>query len=232
MTWTPIGDRGNAGDTAMMSDGRTGVGSVAYTYSIGTYEVTNAQGAEFLNAKAASDPFGLYDPDMGDPSTGLPRYEGGTAHYGGITRNGSYTYSVITGRGNLPVDSVSFIDAVRFTNWMNNGQSSGDTETGAYILLSGPSHPSNSYTVTRNPGASIALPTEDEWYKAAFYDALSASYFAYPASSSVPTICSGPTATANRANCAFAVVIVPEPGESLLMMIGLLGLAGLRRARA
>src|SRR5262249_8394276 len=60
-------------------------GSVSYAYQVGTYEVTNAQYAEFLNAKAASDPLGLYNPDMGDPQG-----------YGGITptgTSGTYTYS-------------------------------------------------------------------------------------------------------------------------------------------
>ena len=40
-------------------------GAVSYDYRIGTNEVTNAQYAEFLNAKAASDPLGLYNTSMG-----------------------------------------------------------------------------------------------------------------------------------------------------------------------
>ena len=36
-----------------------------YAYSISKYEVTNTQYAEFLNAKAASDPLGLYSTSMG-----------------------------------------------------------------------------------------------------------------------------------------------------------------------
>ena len=52
--WTSVGNPGNAADN-------TGFGAVSYLYRIGTYEVTNAQYAEFLNAKAASDPLGLYD---------------------------------------------------------------------------------------------------------------------------------------------------------------------------
>ena len=37
---------------------------MTYTYRIAKYEVTNAQYAEFLNAKAATDPLGLYNPNM------------------------------------------------------------------------------------------------------------------------------------------------------------------------
>jgi len=62
MDWTFVGDPGNAADG-------TGFGSVPYSYNIGTYEVTNGQYADFLNAKASSDPFSLYNVFMGDPST-------------------------------------------------------------------------------------------------------------------------------------------------------------------
>ena len=40
-------------------------GGVNYNYQIGTYEVTGSQYTEFLNAKAASDPYGLYNTYMG-----------------------------------------------------------------------------------------------------------------------------------------------------------------------
>ena len=115
----------------------TSYGAVNYAYNIGTYEVTNSQYAEFLNAKAASDPFGLYSESMG------------TA--GGISRSGSsgsYTYGATS--PNMPVNFVSFFDAVRFANWMNNGQGSSNTETGSYTLLGGGDPPSNGNTVTRN----------------------------------------------------------------------------------
>jgi sulfatase modifying factor 1 len=191
IAWTSVGNPGNT--CARQSQGC--FGAVGYKYQIGTYEVTNAQYAAFLNAKAAADPLGLYNTNMG--SAGPP-------HYGGITRSGSegsYTYVAIAGRGDMPVNWVSFYDALRFANWLNNGQGSGDTETGAYTLLGGTATPSNGTTVTRNAGAKIFLPSEDEWYKAAYYDASSASYFADPAGSSTQTACTIATATANHANC-------------------------------
>ena len=73
----------------------------------------------------------------------------------------------------------------------------GDTETGAYTLLGGTATPSNGTTVTRNAGATIFLTSEDEWYKAAYYDPTSASYFDYPTGTNAPTTCAAPTATAN-----------------------------------
>jgi len=196
MAWSPVGDPGNAADT-------TGFGAVGYAYSIGTYEVTNAQYAEYLNAKAAADPLGLYSPLMG-------------AGTGGITRSGasgSFTYTAIAARAEMPVNFVSFYDSLRFANWLNNGQGAGSTETGAYTLLGGTATPSNALTITRNPGATIVLNSEDEWYKAAYYDALATSYFDYPAGSDTQTTCATPTATANRANCAAAVANLTIKGS-------------------
>ncbi len=85
-----VGNAGNANDS-------TGFGAVAYDYRIGSTEVTNTQYAAFLNAKAASDPLALYDVNMSDG-------------YGGITRNGadgSYTYTTIAGRENMPAIYVN-----------------------------------------------------------------------------------------------------------------------------
>ncbi len=194
MDWTPIGEPGNACDTKPQGC----FGSVGYTYNIGTYEVTNAQYVEFLNAKAASDPLGLYNTNMG------------SSIYGGITQNcsPSCTYSVISGRGDMPVNFVSFYDSLRFTNWLNNGHGSASTETGAYTLLGGTATPSNGTTVTRNGGATIVLTSEDEWYKAAYHNAIGLAaidYFDYPAGSDTQTACSTPTATPNSANCDQAV---------------------------
>ena len=178
-------------------------GSVPYGYRISKYEVTNTQYVEFLNAKAASDPLGLYNTSMTSSSDG------------GITRTGiagSYGYSVKIGMADKPVNYVSFYDSVRFANWLHNGQGIGDTETGAYTLLGGTATPSNGTTVARNPGASIFLPSENEWFKAAYYDAVSTSYFYYPAGTLAnnPIVCSTPTATPNRANCGNAVGTVVD----------------------
>jgi formylglycine-generating enzyme required for sulfatase activity len=202
--WVPVGNPGNACEA--QSQGC--FGSVAYRYEISKYEITNAQYAAFLNAVAAADPYQLYR-------------EGSTTSNGGIARSGTsggFTYTAIAGRENLPVNHVSFYDALRFANWMNNGQGSADTETGAYTLLGGTPLPSNAHTVTRNSDASIYLPSEDEWYKAAYYDAISGSYFDYPAGSSVQTICGPPSVAPNRANCSHlffdAVPVGSYPGSS------------------
>ena len=187
--WVEIGNPGNPPDTASNCYAAD-CGSVAYTYYISKYEVTNAQYTEFLNAKAAADPLGLYSIHMGSSSD-----------WGGITRSGvsgSYTYTAKSGYESRPVAFVSFYDALRFTNWLSNGQGSGDTETGAYtITLTGIENNS----ITRNPGAITFLPNENEWYKAAYYSP-SGVYFDYPTGTNTPTDCVTPASdTGNAANC-------------------------------
>lgn len=160
--------------------------------------MTYAQYAEFLNAVADADPLSLYNANMS------------SVLIGGITRtgsSGSYIYSVIPGHEDRPVNYISFYDALRFVNWLSNGQGAGDTESGAYTLMGGTATPNNGLTVTRNLGATIFLPSEDEWYKAAYYDPSSSSYLDYPAGSNTQTVCAAPSAAANTANCGFPSVV-------------------------
>lgn len=151
--WAVIGNAGNPADN-------TGFGSVSYEYSIATTEVTNAQYIEFLNAVATTDTYGLYNSNMGST-------------HGGITQSGisgSFSYSLKnndTNWANRPVVYVNWYDALRFVNWLQNGQLAGaqdntTTEYGAYDMSLGAS-------VVRLAGADYWLPSEDEWYKAAYY---------------------------------------------------------------
>jgi len=150
-----------------------------------------------LNARAASDPLGLYNANMGSDSNNGGIIQSGTS--------GSFSYYVKSGFENKPVTYVSFYSALRFANWVSNGAwdqngTIGDTETGAYTLLGGTPTPSNATTITRNPSAKVGLPSENEWYKAAYYSP-SGVYFAYPfGTNSVPT-CMAPSATPNTSNC-------------------------------
>src|SRR5688572_8217788 len=185
--WRTVGDAGNACD----DEPDFGCyGAVDYAYRIATHEVTNAQYVEFLTAKAADDPLGLYNPGMAD----VP---------GGITRSGSpgsHAYGAVPGREHMPVNYVSFFDALRFANWLHNGQGDGDTETGAYTLLGGTPTPSN-LLVERNAEATIWVASDAEWYKAAHYDTASGAYYEYQTGTDAPVACAPPTATPNSANC-------------------------------
>ncbi len=203
--WVPIGDPGNAADTTNCY--AANCGSVAYDYQISKYETTNAQYAEFLNAVDASgsNTLALYNAFMGSHAT-----------FGGISfvpgnASGS-KYVVKSGFASKPVTYVSFYDALRFANWLNNGQGSGDTETGAYTLLGGTPTPSNGTTVTRNGVANIFLTSENEWYKAAYYSP-GGVYYNYPTGTDTQTVCVAPISdTGNSANCSGAGNVLTNAG--------------------
>ncbi|WP_428305741.1 formylglycine-generating enzyme family protein [Lacipirellula sp.] len=153
-----IGNVGNSPDSA------TGYGGVSYAYRIGKFEVTVGQYTEFLNAVAQTDTYSLYNPSM---ATNL--------RIAGIARNGaagSYSYSVI-GSANKPITYVSWGDAARFSNWLDNGQPVGaqgpsTTETGAYTL-NGATSNSALIAVSRSAEARWFITSENEWYKAAYH---------------------------------------------------------------
>ena len=157
--YVPVGNVGNAVDSATGSL----YGAVAYAYQIARNETTISQYAGFLNAVAKTDTYALYNTSMTDDS-----------NISGISRSGSsgsYVYSVTAGSGNRPITYVSWFDAARFTNWLHNGQPSGaqnasTTEDGAYTLNGA----TDGLGFSKNAGAKIWIPSEDEWYKAAYYD--------------------------------------------------------------
>ncbi len=158
---------GDPGNTAFDVSGR---GTVDYVYQIGKYEVTNQQYTAFLNVvdPDGTDLHDLYDPGMGGV-------------YGGISfdpnaPDGS-KYTVIAGRENKPVNYIEKYDTYRFANWLHNGQGSGSTETGAYDMAAG---------ALRSADATFFLPTDAEWFKAAFYDAAADDYRAYTTSQPLP----------------------------------------------
>lgn len=164
--WVTISDAGNAAQSAAnrthSSFNGDGLGSVAYTYRMSRNETTISQYVTFLNAVATTDPYNLYNPSMAS--------DGNIA---GISRSGSsgnYNYSV-NGSGDRPITYVSWFDAARFANWMHNGQQTGGgaaltAETGAYTL----SGAISGTAPARNVGATVWIPTENEWFKAAYYD--------------------------------------------------------------
>ncbi len=176
-----IGNAGNAGDTRYPSGGVSSFGGVDYPYNIGKYEVTAGQYAAFLNAMAAADTYGLYNTAMWTNSYGCKIQRAGTS--------GSYTYSVALDRANRPVNYVSWGDAARFANWLHNGEPTGaqgvsTTEDGSYFL-NGATTNAPLLGVTRKANATWVIPSEDEWYKAAYHknDGVTGNYFDYPTSS-------------------------------------------------
>jgi len=133
---------------------------------------------------AKTDTYGLYNSYMrtayntqGIQQTGSP---------------GSYSYSV-TGSNpqaaNCPAFDVTWFDAARFSNWLQNGQGTATTvgqafaltETGAYTL----NGDTTSGTESRNANAKYFIPSENEWYKAAYYNPSSGTYSTYATQSNI-----------------------------------------------
>jgi len=172
--WATVGNPHNGADTRYDP---SGVGSVSYTYRISKHEVTAGQYVDFLNTvdPTGANPLGLYNPLMAsDPSgcqitwnAAISRYD-----FSGAPSGTAADWE------NRPVNFVGFWDAARFANWLHNGQGSGGTESGAYVNIG------DETTFARQPDAQFFLPTEDEWYKAAYHknDGATGNYFNYPTS--------------------------------------------------
>lgn len=174
LDFVSVGNPGNANDTH-----GDGYGREDYTYKIGKFEVTAGQYTEFLNAVAATDTYKLYDNGMGMANSGCKIVQSGTS--------GNYTYSVPDFNANRPVNEVSWADAARFANWLQNGQPDGaqdltTTEDGSYYLNGAMLH-YELLGIVREADARYVIPSENEWYKAAYYDPSKpggAGYWDYP----------------------------------------------------
>jgi formylglycine-generating enzyme required for sulfatase activity len=168
--WITVADPGNP------SDATTGRGAVAEAFQISKHEVTRGQYAAFLSAVAATDPHGLWNGAQGIERT---------------SADGKFSYAVKAPNDRFPVATVSFLDAMRFANWLHHtlaGIPGGPpapaalTETGAYDIAAGGG------LAARSPGALAWIPTEDEWYKAAYHQPHAAGgpaghYWRYPTKS-------------------------------------------------
>jgi formylglycine-generating enzyme required for sulfatase activity len=79
-------------------------------------------------------------------------------------KGGKIIYGAYPATANTAVTYVSWYDALHYCNWLGgNYGTSLDDSTGQ-----------------RNKGAKYFLPTEDEWYKAAYYDPKTKKYKLYP----------------------------------------------------
>jgi len=199
----PVGNPGNAGEWSGGSYGGNGpdrlCGAVDYEYRIGKYEVTGGQYCEFLNKVGGVDTYALYNPNMWSTNTGckIERYVGSG------TTGDPYRYRVPDDYANRPVNWVCWGDAARFANWVQNGQPTGPqgpgtTEDGAY-LLNGATSDADLLAVTRKADWRWAITSEDEWYKAAYCNPGTGSYYEWPIRSD-----SGPS----------NILVNPDPGNN------------------
>jgi hypothetical protein len=126
-------------------------GAVGYNYRIGKYEVTNAQWNAFTAAAGAP--------------TGNDGGYGDSAYFTGAQQ---------------PTNEVSWYEAAQFCNYLT----SGDKSKGVYQFSGTNANPGNFLGIDRASsistyGISYVIPTEDEWYKAAYYKPDGSGYSLY-----------------------------------------------------
>ena len=167
--WVTVGDPGNTADT---TGNPNPAGAVADSFRIMKYEFTNQQYTDFLNSVDASgtNPNSVYNSSMGSNARGGISFTSGNA-------SGS-KYAIRSNMGDKPVNLVTWFDAARVSNWLMNGATgTSSMETGAYTL-------NNAISGTApavNSGATFYIPTQNQWYKAAYYKggSTNAGYWQY-----------------------------------------------------
>ena len=170
-----VGDPNNTADT-------TGYGAVSQTFDIMKFEFTNQQYVQFLNSV---DPNGNQTNGIYNALMGTTDARGGISFTSG--NSVGTKYAVKTDMGNKPVNYVNWFDAARVSNWLHNGATSASSmETGAYNL----NNATSGNAVAMIAGARFFIPSENQWYKAAYYQggSTNAGYWAYATqSSTLPT---------------------------------------------
>jgi formylglycine-generating enzyme len=168
MDFVTIGNARNPGDTRTGTDeygypiaNPYGCGAVGYNYRIGMYEITNSQWNAFVAA------------------AGVPTGNTSSAY---IT-NAYYTDP------QQPMNHVSWYATLQFCNYLT----SGDKSKGVYQFSGNKVNPGDFIGIDRAAaqaeyGTIYVIPTEDEWYKAAYYKPDDSGYSLYANGTSTPLI--------------------------------------------
>jgi formylglycine-generating enzyme required for sulfatase activity len=152
MDFVTIGNAGNIANIQEIGINGTALGAVSYTYNIGKYEVTNAQWNAFTAAAGAP---------TGNPSNAYD----GSAYWTGAHQ---------------PTNMVSWYETLQFCNYLT----SGDKSKGVYQFSGNNTNPCDFLGINRDAaissyGIAYVIPTEDEWYKAAYYKPDGGGYSLY-----------------------------------------------------
>jgi len=206
--WTIIKDINNTPDI-------NGIGRVEYLYKISKYELTNEEYAYFLSIKKDFvDKYELFYSTT-DDNQGIYK-----------TLNGDYICK--TGMKNKPVNYITLGNILRYINWKHNCifnlENDADTETGVYLLnenldpdintlIIKPKKIADIPGVNNNELAYYWLPTEDEWYKSAYFNG--SKYYEYATQSyELPCACSA-TEEGDGSYCNEYPSISPTPTSTI-----------------
>lgn len=165
-----VGDPGNPDDSGTTGGSFSPYGRVDYLFNMGVHEVSR-------DMIAKANTLGGLGITLADMSA-----------YGGNS-------------GARPATGVSWNEAARFVNWLNTSQGypaaykfslqPGDAgyDPNQDILLWSPGeagyHPGNLF---RNARAHYVLPSEDEWYKAAYYSGVGTTYYDFATLQDLPDV--------------------------------------------
>jgi len=167
MDMVTVGNAGNAADTTRLQPG-----AVSYEYRIGKYEVTNAQYATFSNSVFATQSGTYANYTNGTKSVNL--YAALNYSNCGIAYDATDGFIPREGQENNAVNYISAYASALFCNWLGDG----DITTGAYnINLADKEDMFYSGNINREAG--YVLPTDNEWYKAAYYNGDTETYSMY-----------------------------------------------------
>ena len=155
----------------------TGYGAVPYNYRVGTYEISQLQITKATQVGMANVSAGAWTNNQ--PAANLSWYEAA-----------AFVNFLNTNSGKTAAYDLSFSDG----SWSMTLQSSSNAWTAGGTNL------------YRNKDAYYFLPSDNEWYKAAYYNPSGTNYFLYPtASSSVPTAVASGTTSGTAVYCGGAV---------------------------
>ncbi|MFK7910129.1 MAG: SUMF1/EgtB/PvdO family nonheme iron enzyme [Akkermansiaceae bacterium] len=152
----------------------TGYGAVPSNFRMGVNEVSR-QMVESYNASGGGPQISIYDLGA---AIGTPN------------------------RPDMPATGISWNEAARFVNWLNVSKGhapaykfAGNVDANENITLWSVSDSGyDSSNKFRNSNAYYFLPSDDEWYRAAYYDPSAAQYWNYATGSdSAPTEVAGGT---------------------------------------
>ena len=171
MDFVTIGNPGNAADT---TGAPNPVGSVAYTYNLGKYEVSRDQ----INKANSAGGLGITMYDMSSTMYDMSSSFGGN----GVNR---------------PATGVNWNEAAGYVNWLNESKGYQAAYkfdgSGNFQLWSAGDAGYNANNMFRNSLAKYVIASSNEWYKGA-YGSPSGTWYDYPTgSNSAPTAVAGGT---------------------------------------
>ena len=170
----------------------TGYGAVPYNYRVGTYEISQLQITKATQVGMANVSAGAWTNNQ--PAANLSWYEAA-----------AFVNFLNTNSGKTAAYNLTFT-----TNWSMAPWSSEQAWTAGGTNL------------YRNKDAYYFLPSENEWYKAAYYNAAGTNYFLYPTAGNT-----APVPVASGTNVGAAVYDQPyEQGPADVNSAGGLSLYG------